>query len=82
MNLFKYSDTYEHVNNDTPVFEFDTLTTSGVTYIRWENNDTDDITIKAVDETGATIKIGYATGVWGDRASLTYKGFHEFGKGA
>ena len=77
MNLFKYSDEKLFVNNDTPAYEYDTLTTSGVTYVRWENNDTDDIHIKAVDETGSTITVGFAKGVWGDRASLTYVGYYE-----
>ena len=75
MNLNVYT-TGGAINNDTPVYEFDTLTTSGVTYIRWQNT-TDDIFIKAVDETGLTITIGFAKGAWLDRASLTYLGYYE-----
>jgi hypothetical protein len=77
MNLDVYYDDKGFINNDTPVCELDTQTTSGVTYIRWQNS-TEDIFIKAVDETGSTIVIGFAKGAWADRASLTYLGYYEY----
>ena len=75
MNLNVYYND-ENINNDTPVYEFDTLTTSGVTYIRWENS-TEDIFMKKVDETGSTIVITFTKDAWLDRATATWLGYHE-----
>jgi len=75
MNLNVYYND-EYINNDTPVYEYDTLTTAGITYVRWENS-AKEIFLKKIDESGSTIVITFAKDTWLNRVTATYLGYHE-----